>query len=748
MDSHAGWQIRASVLGLTALAGLAVLAPLVAQASPHSTAQKKSATVPKEDQMLLQADAVTYDGEDRVVSAVGHVEISDQGRTLLADRVDYDEPSDKVTARGHVSIIDLRGNVAFADHVMLTDHMRDGVLSGFGSLIGKNGRLASLDAQHIGGTIVVARHAIYSPCKICNRPGQRTPLWQVKAEKIIYDQVKHKVNFVDAVIAVGGMPLAWMPAFWVNDPTVRHASGLLMPTLGTSSILGYYVRLPVYLNFSPSQDMTIAPTVSTSGGDVMEVEYRARGNDGGLWLQGSGAYNPQGGLGGTPGSQTYGHLFGSGRLSLADDWRTGFDIQMTSNPAYMRSYDISFLDRLTNDLFLEDTPGRSRFALSSDYFQGLRSSDVTARIPYVLPKLEFSYIPVKKVAGGTFRFDLSGVAIGRDSGRDDQRLTAEINWKEPFIAGNGQVWTFSLDARGDEYRFENDANGPIQANAYWLDRGTAYAALDWRWPFVANGTAGHSYVVQPIAQLIVQPYGGNPAGLRIEDANDFEFDDNNVFSINQVPGYDLIESGPRANVGVMAEALFPGGEVEGKLGQTYRLKPDPVLALFSASSGSSSDIVGSVSVKFPHLDITDRIDMDQGNGAIRQQEIYVIGSYDRSSLQLSYIQLPQSAPSLGLPAQKEINAQADLNIWNNWQIFAAAQRDLDASQFLNTELGVGYEDECLAISLAYRRKYAEDLSLGITPSSSVILRFNLKTGDSPIEPFSLFPKDVFALTHP
>ena len=27
-------------------------------------------------------------------------------------------------------------------------------------------------------------------------------------------------------------------------------------------------------------------------------------------------------------------------------------------------------------------------------------------------------------------------------------------------------------------------------------------------------------------------------------------------------------------------------------------------------------------------------------------------------------------------------------------------------------------------------------------------RFNLKTGDSPIQPFSLFPRDVFALTHP
>ena len=70
------------------------------------------------------------------------------------------------------------------------------------------------------------------------------------------------------------------------------------------------------------------------------------------------------------------------------------------------------------------------------------------------------------------------------------------------------------------------------------------------------------------------------------------------------------------------------------------------------------------------------------------------------------------------------------------------------SQFLNTEYGLGYEDECLAISLAYRRKYTEDLILGVPPSTAVILRFSLKTGDQAIQPFTLFPRDVFALTRP
>jgi LPS-assembly protein len=115
---------------------------------------------------------------------------------------------------------------------------------------------------------------------------------------------------------------------------------------------------------------------------------------------------------------------------------------------------------------------------------------------------------------------------------------------------------------------------------------------------------------------------------------------------------------------------------------------------------------------------------------------------------LSYVHLPQSIATLGLPGREEVNVQADVNVWRNWQVFVATQRDLSNDQFLNTEYGLGYEDECLAISLAYRRKYISDVVQGLPPSTSVILRFNLKTGDSPIQPFSLFPRDVFALAHP
>ena len=271
-------------------------------------------------------------------------------------------------------------------------------------------------------------------------------------------------------------------------------------------------------------------------------------------------------------AQEYDHLFGSGRFTLDDTWRSGFDAQLTNNDAYMRYYDISYLDRLVNDLFVEDDTGRSRFALTGYYFQGLRATDSQKTIPYVLPQMEFSYIPTTDVLGGQFRFDLNSRLLDRANGPDSDRVTGELNWRLPFIVAGGQLWTLVADARGDFYHVENNdlVDFPtVPAAAMDFTRGIPYLALDWRWPFVREGGAGRSYILEPLAQLIAQPYGGNPPGLPNEDATAFSLDDNNIFSFNQLPGYDLVESGPRANVGFIADALYPGGEIEGLLGQTY-----------------------------------------------------------------------------------------------------------------------------------------------------------------------------------
>ncbi|HEX2760823.1 MAG TPA: LPS assembly protein LptD, partial [Rhizomicrobium sp.] len=545
----------------SSLAGAFLLSTALATASAQIPARPAPArpapetvrsTAPKpERQLVLQADTVEYDSSSGTVSALGHVEIADEGRVLLADRVTYDQKNDRVTASGHVSVTDERGNVAFAEAVILTDQMRTGALRGFGALLGKNGRLAAASAQRLNGTVYIANRAVYSPCEICKEEGRSTPLWQVKSERVVYDQRDHKVRFRNASLEAFGVPVLYSPYLTVPDPTVRYSSGFLTPDIGNSTKFGYFARLPYYMALSPSRDLTITPMLSSLGGEVLEGEYRQRWDNSGLWFRGSVGYNEDGGLGGggASGPQFYDHLFGSGRIAMGGNWRSGFDVQLTNNNGYMRFYDISFLDRLTSDLFLENMAGRNRFALSGFFFQGLRSTDVTSTIPYAAPLLEYSFIPSRDLFGGQFRFDLNGVAVTRGNGINQQRLSGEMRWRLPLVIGGGQLWTFIADVRGDGYRLETPtATTTLAKGTTTIGRAIPYAALDWRWPFISEGRAGRSYILEPIVQLVAQPYGGNPKELRNEDSSNFEVSDTNIFSFNQLPGYDLVQSGPRANI--------------------------------------------------------------------------------------------------------------------------------------------------------------------------------------------------------
>ncbi|HEX3808100.1 MAG TPA: LPS assembly protein LptD [Rhizomicrobium sp.] len=718
-------------------------AALVLGALPPA-AHAANSILGKASNMLLRADTVDYDINNNVVTAHGHIEIDYNDRILTADQVSYDQNSDKVTASGHVVVVAPDGNVAFANSVVLTDNMRDGVLRGFAALIGKNGRLGAASAQRVAGVQTIADRGVYTNCKICRQKGERNPLWQVKAFHVVYNEVKHRIVFHDATMELFGVPVFYTPYFSVPDPTVKHESGILTPSVGHSSLLGYSVQLPVYIALSDSQDATLAPSYYSQGGELLESEYRQRWANGGMWLQATVANTPYGGLSGHE-NTWYSSLFGSGRIALTDTWSLDFDVQLTSNDTYLKRYSLSTLDRLVSDLSLTRESGRSRFAITGYFFQGLRATDVGSTIPLAIPVIEYTYIPLHDWLGGQFRFDLNGNSVTRNVGPDAQRVTAEARWRLPLITADGQLITLQADARGDAYHIDNnslieDPTVPLQSR--YLERGLPYVALDWRWPFLAAGKPGHSFVIEPIAQAIAAPYGGNPDGIPNDDSESFEFDDNNLLTFDRFPGYDLVESGPRANLGLHAIAYFPTGSIEALAGQTFRPRPDPVFATDSGLRGTTSDLVGLVTVKFPpYFSLAQRVDVDQSTGELLRNEVYFTGTYKNSALEVSYVRLPPQPVTLGLDTREEITAEAVLGLIDHWQLYAAGQRDLESDQMIESDFGIGYNDECLGISIAYRRQFTRDRD--VPPSTDVLLSVKLKTNDDVEQPTDLFPHHIF-----
>jgi LPS-assembly protein len=708
-------------------AALAVCAP--ASASEAGRQDGGAHRVRPKQPILLEADQVEYDTRNNIVTARGNVHIADQERVLLADSVSYNQNTKVVTADGNVRLMDPDGNVAFAEHVELTDDLREGALRGFQALIGPNGRLAATTAERHEGRYTTARGAVFTPCKICRETGDTTPVWQVRAARVTHDQVEKEVVFRDATLEFMGVSVAYLPFFSTPDPTVQHQSGFLRPSFGTSSDLGTILKVPYYWSVTPSLDFTFEPQLTTEAGDRFSAEYRQRwANGGGMWLQGSIGYD---GDANAIEHEWMSHLFGSGRIPLGGGWRAGFDVQLTSNDTYLRRYDISNYDRLTTDIFVDHVSGRSRFAATGYYFQGLRATDVAARFPYVLPLAEYTYIPDDRIATGRLRVDASALALYRVDGTDTLRGSVSVDWWKQFITDTGHVISFEAMIRGDAYWIKDGllANPPAPDDDFTTSRGLAVAVAEWRWPFVRENSFGNAnLVIEPIVQFVAAPYGGNPPTIPNEDSTGFAFDETNLFNIDVFPGLDRWSGGPRVNAGARVTAIWPSGLVEAIVGQEYRWKADHSFPPSLGIGDEDSDIVGRLKIQFPpYVQLIHRWRVDPETASVRDNEIYLSARYGRSAIDVSYLKLSeQQSIDPTLLAREEVNLLGSLNVYGNWSVFGMARRDLENAQMIETRAGLSYEDECFLATVGYRRRYTRDRDL--EPGTSIILTIGLKTG--------------------
>lgn len=708
----------------------ALYGPLLASAGLAAGAAAYAAEAERAP-ILLQADEVVYDGNLGTVTASGHVEIADMVHVLRADSVIYNQNTDRLGAIGHVTLEDADGNIAFADTVDLTGDMREGALKGFWALIGSTGKLGAVSGTRREGRYTEATGVVFTPCTICVESGETEPLWQIKALRVIHDQQAKEISFENATLEFLGAPVLFLPVFSQPDPTVRHKTGLLVPVLGSSSNLGTFLELPYYISLGPSRDATVEPYFTTNAGTVLRGEYRERWNEGGLWLQGSVGYDSTAAR--TSGDSLWmSHLFGSGRVPLGGSWRGGFDLQLTSNDTYLRRYDISFLDRLTSDLFAESVIGRNRAAVTGFFFQSLRANDSPGAIPLVLPLAEYTYIPDSKFYGGRFRFDTSALVLTRTKGTDMYRGSASVDWLRPFISDNGQLFTAEGLVRSDVYHI-TDARFSIPTAPHddeTIGRALGFAALEWRWPFESKAVFRDTIlVVEPIVQLVAATRGGNPIGLPNEDSTGSEFDETNLFSPNELPGLDLWTGGSRSNVGVRATAFLPEGSVEATLGQDFRTSPDPNFAPGSGIGGERSDIVGRIKVDFaPYINLVHRFRYNPEDGTLRRNEIYLKASYGASSIDLNYLKLAQDAADPALGPRQEINLTATIGFYRYWGVFLETRRDLELGQNIESGAGFRYEDECFMAQFGVQRRDTTDRDL--RPGTSIILKLGLKTGFS------------------
>jgi LPS-assembly protein len=744
--------------------------------------------VANDGQMLVQAVEVDYDYNNSRVSAVGNVQMFYNGTSVEADKVIYDQKTKRLHAEGNIRMTDAEGKITYANIMDLSDDYRDGFVDSLRVDTADATRMAATRADRSSGNYTVFENGVYTACAPCKDDPKKPPLWQVKGARIIHDQTEKMLYFENAQLEFFGVPMAYMPYFSTPDPTVKRKTGFLMPGFSENTTYGYALETPFYWAIAPDYDATFSPRFTSRQGVLFQAEFRQRLLSGAYQVRAYGIDQlDPGAFAGQPGDRQFrGGIETKGQFALNDKWVWGWDGVLLTDYYFMSDYRLaqykdplgSFLSLPTeaiSQLYLTGVGNRSYFDARTIYY--LSFSGFQQNVPVIHPVVDYSNVLNSPIFGGEVSYKTNFTSLTRNDAVFDPittlantnslcttvsadplarlptqcllrgmpgtytRLTGEAQWRRSFTDSAGEIWTPFASIRADAID-ASISNQPGVSN--FLPVGDTQAlrvmptiGLEYRYPFI-NVQPWGSTTIEPIAQIIARPNESYAGKLPNEDAQSMVFDASNLFSVDKFSGYDRVEGGGRANVGVQATTQFDrGGSVNVLFGQSYQLfglnsyavQDVTNTGVDSGLQNAKSDYVARVNYS-PNRTYTFsvRTRLDEATLNVNRFEAEGRAAFDRWSVSMMYGNYaPQ--PELGYLTRREgLLGSASVKLAANWVVTGSARWDLEANKVNQYVVGAGYVDDCFVLAANYVTSYS--YSAGTTPpvlSHAFMLQIGLRT---------------------
>jgi len=720
---------------------------LVAGAALPAAAQLSLGAGSKQDQnapIVFRADEVEYDEQLALTVARGHVEISQNGQVLLADTVSYNQRTDTVTASGHVSFSQPTGEILFADFMELRDSMNEGFAKNVRMLLADRSRLAANTARRTNGNRTELRRGVYSPCDLCKNDPSAPPAWQLKAREIDHDKELQLIEFRDTTMEIDGWPVFYSPYLSTPDPSVKRASGFLIPSVGGSNTLGANVTIPYYWVLGPDKDLTLTPRFMTEAGVLLTGDYRERFGNGDLDALFSVNHSNvgTGSSSSSEGEQWRGQINAHSVFDLDETYRTGLNVQYVSDQTFLQRFGFGnpLLNAMISRGYLEGFEERASTDINSYVFQSLVPGVGDSTQPIVLPVANRNWQSQPDALGGRWNLNANLLDIVRDVGTQTRRLSLGSEWDRTFRDGIGGQYNFSASVRGDGYSINNlsPSSNPDLPSAFFPFNGKPAAAptatnfvtgrafpqagLVWSYPLVHRGEE-MTEMIEPIVGGFAGPSSGNRRNIPDEDSLSFSFSDTDLFRRDRLAGYDILDTGQRVDYGTKL-GLYDkdGGSYRLLIGQSYRAEPNLFLPLGSGAENRLSDVVGRVVLSpVSYLDLIYRFRFDTSPFANRVQQVGVSAGPSSLRVSGSFISLPAQLQSqiVTNPApgqnvlfgkREQLNFSATAKLTHYWSLQAAQTINLTSSTTLvngvatpsassaslYASLSAIYQDECMA----------------------------------------------------
>ena len=86
-------------------------------------------------------------------------------------------------------------------------------------------QLAAVAGAPRGGRYTQLDRVAVTSCQVCG--DNRTPLWQIRADRVVHDEQARQIYFDNAQLRVLDCRCFWLPRLRLPDPTLARARGFL-----------------------------------------------------------------------------------------------------------------------------------------------------------------------------------------------------------------------------------------------------------------------------------------------------------------------------------------------------------------------------------------------------------------------------------------------------------------------------------------------------------------------------------------
>jgi LPS-assembly protein len=667
-----------------------------------------------QDRATLISDSLEITGDTKLI-ADGNVEVFFKGRRLKAHRIVFDQATDRLEITGPIVLTEETGEIIIlASQADLAADLTEGILTSARLVLNRQLQLAANTMTRVAGRYTALQTVAASSCKVCE--GDPTPLWEIRARRVVHDEVERQIYFENAQFRLGGVPVLYIPRLRMPDPTLDRATGFLMPTIRTTSDLGTGIKLPYFIAISPSSDLTLTPYVTTRDSQTLELRYRQLFATGQIELNGA-ITNDDLLTGGARG-----YLFVTGAFDLPLGFGLTIKGQTVTDPAYLLDYGIANLDRLDSRIEASRTRRNEHISARIISFQTLRDDEDNTTIPTLIGDLtfhrRFSLGPLGGEGGLRFQThshyrSSTDPLDGADSddiadGRDMSRISARIDWRRSFLLPIGIEVTILGEASADSYKVTEDA--VFQGKT---TRTHGNAGVELRWPWVKAGKNGATHVIEPVAQVIWA--SSDAESLPNEDSVLVEFDEGSLFALDRFPGSDAVERGPRANLGVTWTRYDPSGWSMGvTLGRVFREADLGQFGPGSGLDGSTSDWLAAVNFDLADgIALTARAVFDD-DLTLTKGEARVAYSGQSTALASSLIWAVADPTENRPDPTQEVTFDARRRLSPNWTAKLSGRYDFVADRGTVAGMGLEFLNECVRLDVSLSRRFTSSTSVSPT----------------------------------